>query len=114
MFERGMAMTRLVVLTKGSGMSVAPGLARGGGERPRIGDDAGDSAGGRREGRGQEGPAAFALPSLEVAVRGADAVLAGLELVAVHGNAHRTARLAPLRSGRLEDLPEPLALGLAL
>ena len=36
----------------------------------------------------------------------------GLELVAVHGDAHRAARLAPLGAGVAEDAVEPLGLGL--
>ena len=84
------------------------------GQPARVGDDAGDRAGGRRQRRRQEGPAALALAALEVAVAGADRVLPGAELVAVHRDAHRAAGLAPLGAGRLEDLREALALGLAL
>ena len=36
------------------------------------------------------------------------------ELVAVHGDAHRAAGLAPFGTGGPEHLVEPLALGLAL
>src|ERR1035437_8376782 len=122
MLARGIEITRLVVLTNGSGMSVGrhgrrlrsgarPGDA---GERARIGYDAGDGTGGVGERRGEERSPALALAPLEVAVRGADAVLAGLELVAVHGDAHRAARLAPLGAGRLEDRVEAFALGLTL
>ena len=38
----------------------------------------------------------------------------GRQLVAVHRDAHRAARLAPLGAGRPEDLVEALALGLGL
>ena len=38
----------------------------------------------------------------------------GLQLVAVHGDAHRAAGLAPVGAGGPEDLGEALALGLAL
>ena len=65
-------------------------------------------------GRGQEGAPALALPPLEVAVGGRDGVLARLELVAVHGDAHRAARVAPLGARLGEDLVEPLGLGLGL
>src|SRR5664280_760599 len=116
MLERGMAITRLVVLLNGSGMSV--GLrsrghyhARNG---SRIGYDAGERTRGGGERRGEERSAALALAPLEVAVRGADAVLPGFELVAVHGDAHRTAGLAPLGAGSLEDFAEAFALGLSL
>ena len=69
---------------------------------------------GRGQRRGEERPAALALAALEVPVRGADRVLAGRQLVAVHRDAHRAAGLAPLGAGRPEDRVEPLALGLAL
>src|ERR1700690_2419522 len=115
MLARGIEMTRLVVLTNGSGMSVGlHGRGLGGGESSWIGDDPGYGARGGRERRGEERPTALALASFEVAVRGADAVLPGLELVAVHGDAHRAARLAPLGAGRLEDFVEAFALGLLL
>src|SRR5664279_634838 len=119
MLARGIEITRLVVLTNGSGMSErlhgrglrgdaeTDGAAIGDvGQRPRIGYDAGHGTGGGGERRGEERSSALALPSLEVAVRGADAVLAGLELIAVHGDAHRAARFAPLGAGRAEDLVE--------
>src|SRR5450631_2627300 len=80
------------------------------GQRPGIGDHPGEGRCGGRQGRGQEGPAALALATLEVPIRGADRVLAGGQLVAVHGDAHRTARLAPLGAGRPEDLVEALVL----
>src|ERR1035437_576060 len=116
MFARGIEITRLVVLTKGSGMSVGlhGRVLRGGGQSSRIGHHAGDGARGSSQRRGEERSPALALAPLEVAVRGADAVLAGLELVAVHGDAHRAAGLAPLRAGRREDRVEALALGLSL
>src|SRR5664279_5686786 len=115
MLARGIEITRLVVLTNGSGMSV--GLhgreLRGDvGQRSRSGYDAGHGTRGGGERRGEERSSALALPSLEVAVRGADAVLAGLELIAVHGDAHRTTGLAPLGSGRGEDSVEAFAFGL--
>ncbi len=68
----------------------------------------------RREGAGEERAAALALAALEVAVGRAHGVLPGGELVAVHGEAHRAAGLAPLGTGGLEDLVETLALGLGL
>src|SRR5580693_5916768 len=52
--------------------------------------------GGRRHGGGDEmRPAAPALASFEVPVRGRRAPLADGELVGVHGQAHRTTRFAP-------------------
>src|ERR1035437_4458120 len=116
MFARGIEITRLVVLTKGSGMSVGlhGRVLRGGGQSSRIGHHAGDGARGSSQRRGEERSPALALAPLEVAVRGADAVLAGLQLIAVHGNAHRAAGLAPLGAGRAEDLIEALALSLLL
>src|SRR5450759_3671955 len=105
MLARGIGITRLVVLTNGSGMSVGlhgrglRGCGKAGyaaeagqaGQSSRIADDAGDCAGGGGERRGEERTPALTLPPLEVAIRGAYAVLAGLELSAVHGDAHRAA-----------------------
>src|SRR2546422_915618 len=84
------------------------------GEEARIRDGARERRCRRRERRGQERPATLALAALEVAVRRADGHLAGRELIAVHRDAHRAARLAPVRAGGAEDLVEPLRLGLAL
>src|SRR3954447_14367829 len=60
------------------------------------------------------GAPAAALASLEVAVRGRGAALAGLEDVGVHAQAHRAARAAPVEAGSAEDLVEALGLGLGL
>src|SRR3569833_4456366 len=60
------------------------------------------------------GAALEALPALEVAVRGRGAALLRLQLVWVHGQAHRAARLAPDETGLDEDLVEPLGLCLLL
>ncbi len=62
----------------------------------------------------QEGAPARALPAFEVAVARAHRVLAGLEAVAVHGQAHRAARVAPLGAGLAEDPVEPFGFGLLL
>src|SRR5512145_1668202 len=72
-----------------------------------------------RRGRGhrrthQVGPAPGALPAFKVAVRRRGAALAGRQLVVVHAEAHRAARLAPLEAGRGEYLVEALLLGLPL
>src|SRR5258708_25197746 len=54
--------------------------------------------------RAQEvGPAAGALPALEIAIRSRSASLARLEPVCVHAQAHGAARFAPLESGVFED-----------
>src|SRR3954468_7865745 len=84
------------------------------GERPRVADDAGQRRRGSGQRRREECPATLALTALEVAVRGADRVLPGPELVAVHRDAHRAARLAPLRARGPEDVVEGLLLGLLL
>src|SRR5690606_25503958 len=101
-----------------AGSRPAPGRRLRSGQRPhqlpRVGYMAGYGAryGGQR--RGEEGTAALALPALEVPVAGADGVLARRELVAIHGDAHRAAGFTPLGAGGLEDLPQPLGLGLLL
>src|SRR3954471_17055243 len=58
--------------------------------------------------------AALALATLEVAVRGRRAALAGRQRVRVHAQAHRAAGRTPVEAGRLEDLVEALPLGLRL
>src|SRR5665213_1979206 len=69
----------------------------------------------RRHGRRDQVCAAFvALPAFEVAVRGRGATLARLELVRVHGEAHRAARLAPVEAGGLENLVEAFGFRLFL
>src|SRR6185436_15137586 len=75
---------------------------------PGVGDLAFDRGRGGRERAGEQRAAALPLPALEVAVRGRHAVLAGLELVAVHRQAHGAAGLAPLAAGLLEDRVQPL------
>src|SRR4051794_14573611 len=100
-------MTLLLNARTGSGTSVpaADGDQRlDAGERPRVGDLAADRRRRRGERAREEGSAALALATLEVAVAGADGVLAGAELVAVHRDAHGAAGLAPLGAGCSEDL----------
>src|SRR5712691_6202214 len=58
------------------------------------------------------GPAAGALPALEIAVRSRSAALARLEPVCVHAQTHGAAGLAPLETGVLEDPVKAFALRL--
>src|SRR3954452_634951 len=90
------------------------GQALDAGQRPRIRDLAADRRRCGSEWTGEERPSALPLAAFEVPVRGADGVLAGCQLIAVHGNAHGAAGLTPLRAGGPEDLVEALPLGLAL
>src|SRR4051812_26715945 len=60
------------------------------------------------------GAALVALTAFEVAVRGRGAALFRLELVRVHGEAHRAARLTPLEASLDEDLVEALGFRLLL
>jgi hypothetical protein len=83
-------------------------------ERRWIDDAAGHGRRGGGERRREERSAPGALPPLEVAVARADGVLPGAELIAVHRDAHRAARLAPLGAGVAEHDVEPLGLGLLL
>src|SRR4051794_34660243 len=64
--------------------------------------------------RHEVGPAAGALPALEVAVGGAGAPLPRRQRVRVHPEAHRAARATPLGPGRGEDLIEAFLLRLLL
>src|SRR5258707_1092164 len=111
-FSAGSGITFEVKVVKGSAMlPIVLPTADGGedfdpGQGPRVADDPGDGRRGGGKGRSQECPPAAALAPLEVPVRRADRVLAGRQLVAVHGDAHGAARLAPLRAGRAEDLGE--------
>ena len=52
------------------------------------------------------------MATFEVAVAGGDAVFAGGELVAVHGDAHGAAGFAPIGTGVFEDAVEAFGLGL--
>src|SRR5690242_1588318 len=109
-------MTLLVKVRNGSATSASADRGEGfdARQRPRVRDLAADRRGGGRQRRREERPAALALAALEVAVRRADRVLAGRQLVAVHRDAHRAAGLPPFGAGRAEDLVETLALRLAL
>ena len=53
-----------------------------------------------------------ALPALEITVRGRGTMLAGEQLVGIHGEAHGAPGLPPLETRRGEDLVETLGLGL--
>src|SRR5690606_8314724 len=55
---------------------------------------------------------AKALPPLEVPVRRGSTMLARQQLVGIHRQTHRTARLAPLQTGGVIELVETFALGL--
>src|ERR1700689_4140100 len=83
-------------------------------QRPHIGEAAGDGGGGGHGRADEMGAAAAALAALEIGVGGRGAALARLELVGVHGEAHRAAGLAPFEARLEEDAVEPLLLGLVL
>src|SRR5688572_3639087 len=80
----------------------------------RVGDDAADRRCDCREWAGEERAPAFALPPFKIAIAGADGVLPRLQLVTVHGDAHRAARLAPFRPCLAENLVQPFGFGLNL
>src|ERR1700685_1279146 len=79
---------------------------------PHVDEMPGDRRGGGHGRRDQMGAALVALAAFEVAVRGRGATLAGIELVGLHGEAHRAAGLAPLKAGFDEDLVEAFGFGL--
>src|SRR6478609_3155143 len=83
-------------------------------ERAGVGDAPGNGGGSGSERRCEERAPTATLPALEVAVAGAHGVLPGLELIAVHGDAHRAPGFTPLGAGIAEHTVEPLGLGLAL
>ena len=75
---------------------------------------AGERGGGGHRRAGEMGARARPLAADEVAVGGGDAALARRHGLAVHGEAHRAAGLAPLEAGVDEDAVEALGLRLAL
>src|SRR5215208_4112043 len=79
-----------------------------------VDEAARDRRGGGHLGADEVRAAARALAALEVAVRGRRAALAGLQLVRVHGQAHRAALAAPVEARGGEDLVQALGLGLRL
>src|SRR5262245_43452738 len=118
--KRAGMMRSVSQLTTGSGAAIPVSLVnlRMGRLLLVVAADVGELARHRcrdRHGRAdQMGPPARALAALEVAIRRRRSALAGLELVAVHGEAHRAAGLAPVEAGFLEDLVEAFLLGLFL
>src|SRR5882757_10785012 len=72
-------------------------------QRAHIRDYASDGARRRRERARQKRSSTLALPPFEIAIAGRDAVLARLQLVAVHRDAHRAAGLAPIRARFFKD-----------
>src|SRR5437763_15874895 len=60
------------------------------------------------------GPAALALPALEVAVARGRAAVARAQDAGVHPEAHRAARAAPFEARRFEDVVQTFSLGLQL
>ena len=80
---------------------------------PWISDFSINCAGCSRERAGQEGPAPFALPAFEIAVAGADCILAWLQLVAVHGNAHAASGKTPFSASFLKHPVQSFCFGLA-
>src|SRR5688572_26894669 len=71
--------------------------------------------GGRRgcQRTGEDRPGSLALPTGEIAIAGADGDLSRLELIAIHRDAHRTARFAPLSAGIQENAGQALGFSLA-
>src|SRR6056297_4209423 len=53
-----------------------------------------------------------ALAAFQIAVRGGSTALTGAELIGVHGKAHRTPGKTPFEPRLLEDIGQPLFLGL--
>src|ERR1700680_303872 len=79
---------------------------------PHVDEMPGYCRGGGHGRRNEMRAALVALAALEVAVRGRGATLAGIELVGIHGEAHRAAGLAPLEAGLDENLVEAFGFGL--
>ena len=91
-----------------------PRRVRVGGEVPHVHEVTGDGRRRRHRRTDQMGATALPLAALEVAVRGRGAALPGSSRSAVHRQAHRAARLAPLEARLAKEHVEPLLLGLPL
>src|SRR5262245_41435545 len=74
-----------------------------GSERPHVGEPAGDRGGRGHRRRHQMRARALALAPFEITIRRRRHALAGGRRLAVHPDAHRAARLAPLEAGLAED-----------
>ena len=74
-----------------------------------IDEMAGDRRRRRHRRRHEMRAARKSLPTLEIAIRGRGAALAGLKPVRIHGEAHRAAGLAPFESRRLKIMSRPSA-----
>src|SRR5258708_4425231 len=81
---------------------------------PGVGNPAFHGTRRRGERTDQQSSRPHALAALEVAIAGADRILAGGDGVAVHPQAHRAAGLAPIRAGRLENVGVACRFGFAL
>src|SRR5215472_6865739 len=81
-------------------------------QRSDIRYNAGNGRGGGCKRTGKERSSALPLPAFEVPVAGGDAVFAGLQLIAVHGDTHGAAGLPPVRSRLFEDAVQTLCLRL--
>src|SRR6476620_649021 len=90
--------------TGGTIAGAAPGAAGEPGLIPlaHVDEMSGDGRRCRHRRRHQVCTSLVALPALEVAVGGRGAALARRQLVGIHGEAHRAARLAPVEAGGLE------------
>src|SRR5216684_8682335 len=79
---------------------------------PDIDKMPGDGRRRRHRRRHQMGAALESLTALEIAVRGGGAALFRRQLVGVHRQTHRAARLAPFEACLYEDLVEAFGFGL--
>src|SRR5262245_29460965 len=77
-----------------------------------VGEASEHGGGGDHGGTHDVSERAAALSSLEVAIGGGGAALAGRHQLAVRAVAHRAAGIAPLEAGGDEDAIEPLGFGL--
>src|SRR5579862_1912324 len=83
-------------------------------KRPYVRYGSGNRARGGSERRGEKRSPAFALTSLEIPVACRHTIFAGLQLIPIHRDAHRTAWFTPVRASRPEDIAQTLRLSLAL
>src|SRR6478735_8904915 len=83
------------------------------GEFAWIGDPASNGRRRRSFGTGEQRARALALAAFEIAIAGADGIVAGGYEVAIHAEAHRATAFAPFGAGVEKYLMQALSFGSA-
>src|SRR5271157_1283429 len=111
-------MTSVSILLRMMGAAMAVSLLNGFGisapHGANVGDGAGDGRSRRTCGACEMRARTRSLPADEVAIGRRDRTFSGRNRLAIGGEAHRAARLAPVEAGLGEDLVEPFRNRFAL